>query len=47
MSKKKHIWCFFTEATLKYEVCVYENDSYENFLDENIEKIRGDEDLSV
>ena len=47
MSKKKHLWRFINEDTRKYEVCNYENESYENFLDENVEEMRENEDLLV
>ena len=47
MSKKKHLWRFTNEETRKYEVCDYENESYESFLDGNVEEIRGNEDLLV
>ena len=43
MSKKKHLYRFTNEKTRKYEVCDYENDSYESFLDGNVEEMRGNE----
>ena len=43
MSKKKHLWRFTDEETQKYEVCDYENESYESFLDGNVEEMRANE----
>ena len=47
MNKKNRLQRFTNEKTRKYEVCVYENESYESFLDGNVEEMRENEDLLV
>ena len=40
MNKKNRLWRFTNEEARKYEVCAYENESYERFLDGNVVEMR-------